>query len=709
MTIGDRAAVSSDEFPVVRRRPEALADAWWWDSRRLGAKLTKCVDPHNMVQRCTEVPKAVTLKRYRPFGLRPGTAAVQLIRNSKHASTLTPMRMSLLLFLFLCVAVMGLTAACGGQPSATPDLGREAPAPSAGVLPVLPTPLPPPGFGVVGSVTNGDWTIVPLGRTYASMVVVGSPDYDATSPPMVVRVRNAIGDSFEVRVDRADGSAAPVGDVDVHYVAVEEGVYTEAEHGVKMEAIKFVSTVTDGAESWVGESRTYKNAYTTPVVLGQVMTYNDPDFSVFWSRGSNPSAPPSGKTLFVGKHVGEDPKTTRSNETIGYIVIEAGTSTIDLVAGLGTDSVEGVGNAPPYFYSVATLATASTAIVSQAAMDGGNGGWAVLYGPDPIEAGNLQLAIDEDQINDPDRAHTAEHVAYVVFSPRVRGERLKLDAGLADAIGFDTPGGVAVDGLGNVYVADALNERVLKFSSTGAFLGGWDSNSIGGEEPFVPLDIAVDSSGNAYVINGDSDSVQVFNSRGEFLFEWGSSGGDSGQFDDPRGVAVGTSNNVYVADTFNHRVQVFNDRGEFLRAWGSEGSGDAEFDEPQGIAVDAQERIYVADTGNDRVQVFSPEGMFLAMWGSYGDDGGQFDGPEGIAVGGFENVYVADTGNSRIQVFSPSGELLFRWGSYGTRYGQFDEPQGLAVDGSGSVYVADTDNARVQIFNVRLPRPEPRR
>ena len=372
------------------------------------------------------------------------------------------MRTSFLLFSSFCVAVLGLTVACGGQPHATPDSGRDAPAPTAEIPAVVLTPLPPPGFGVVRGVTNSGWTLVPLGRTYTSMVVVGSANYDAASPPLVVRVRNVIGDSFEVRVDRADGSAAPIGDVDVHYVVVEEGVYTEAEHGVKMEAIKFVSTVTDGAESWVGESRTYANAYTTPVVLGQVMTYNDPDFSVFWSRGSNPSAPPSGKTLFVGKHVGEDPKTTRLNETIGYIVIEAGTSTIDLVAGLGTDSVEGVGNAPPYFYSVATLSTASIAIVSQAAMRGDNGGWAVLYGIDPIAAGNLKLAIDEDQINDPEREHVAEQVAYIVFNPRVTEDRLELDARVVDAVGFSAPGGVAVDGLGNVYVADVLDEKLIK-------------------------------------------------------------------------------------------------------------------------------------------------------------------------------------------------------------------------------------------------------
>ena len=63
--------------------------------------------------------------------------------------------------------------------------------------------------------------------------------------------------------------------VTVHYVVAEEGVYTLAKDGVKMEAVKYVSTVTDSASSFVGESRSYAQSYVSPVVLGQVQTYND--------------------------------------------------------------------------------------------------------------------------------------------------------------------------------------------------------------------------------------------------------------------------------------------------------------------------------------------------------------------------------------------------------------------------------------------------
>jgi hypothetical protein len=206
----------------------------------------------------------------------------------------------------------------------------------------------------------------------------------------------------------------------VHFVVVEAGVYTQAEHGVKMEAVRFTSTVTDGMSSWVGESRPYANAYTSPVVLGQVMSADDPDFSVFWSRGPYRWLAPTPAMMYVGKHAGEDPDSTRANEVIGYIVIEAGAGTFDgreFAAGVGAKTVLSVTNGAPVSYDVSGLSSASTAVVSQAGMSGANGAWALLYGDNPISASQLQLATDEDQLRDPERGHGAEHVAYLVFGP----------------------------------------------------------------------------------------------------------------------------------------------------------------------------------------------------------------------------------------------------------------------------------------------------
>ena len=90
-----------------------------------------------------------------------------------------------------------------------------------------------------------------LDHDYGSgMVVVATPNYSASDPPLVARVKHAQFDRFWITVQRADGSSADVSGVDVHYVVMQEGVYPN------MEAVRFESTVTDGAGSWVGESRT---------------------------------------------------------------------------------------------------------------------------------------------------------------------------------------------------------------------------------------------------------------------------------------------------------------------------------------------------------------------------------------------------------------------------------------------------------------------
>ena len=89
----------------------------------------------------------------------------------------------------------------------------------------------------------------------------------------VTRIQNASGNSFDVRLANPSGSA--VGPHPVHYLVVEEGVYTQAADGITMEAVRFNSTVTAFKNGWTWENRSYTNSYTNPVVLGQVMTYND--------------------------------------------------------------------------------------------------------------------------------------------------------------------------------------------------------------------------------------------------------------------------------------------------------------------------------------------------------------------------------------------------------------------------------------------------
>ena len=199
--------------------------------------------------------------------------------------------------------------------------------------------------GVISGVTNAGWTTVTPGPAYASMVIVATPAYDAASPPLVTRIQNVGARTFQIRVQRVDGLTTAITGIDVHYMALEEGVYTQAEHGITMEAVKYTSTVTDDNNSWVAEVQTYSNTYTNPVVVGQVMSYNDSAWSTFWSRGGSRTEPPSSTDLRVGKHVGEDPVTTRLYETVGYVVIEQSNGRIgdiSYTSAVGADSIQGV-------------------------------------------------------------------------------------------------------------------------------------------------------------------------------------------------------------------------------------------------------------------------------------------------------------------------------------------------------------------------------
>jgi len=282
------------------------------------------------------------------------------------------------------------------------------------------------------------WTTVQLGYEYGDeMIVVCSPSYDRSAPgPAIARVRNAAGSSFEVGLGRPwfGGLEEENFSANVYCMVVRQGVYTVADDGVKMEAVKLpVFTLTDHAGSWSGQRQTYQNAYTRPVVVGQVLSSDtgippsycpdeyfnicEQDWSVFWSRGTAVTNPPTSSALYVGRHTGED-GNDRAAETLAYVVIESGKGTLQgrkYVAALGGDTVRGMGNAPPYKYSLSGLASASVAIVSQSGMDAADGGWAILYGPTAVSPTRLRLAIDEDWYLYPERSHTTEQVAYIVF------------------------------------------------------------------------------------------------------------------------------------------------------------------------------------------------------------------------------------------------------------------------------------------------------
>ncbi len=254
---------------------------------------------------------------------------------------------------------------------------------------------------------------------------------------------------------------------------------------------------------------------------------------------------------------------------------------------------------------------------------------------------------------------------------------------------FNNPRGVAIDDNGYVYVADAYNTRVQKFTADGTFVLAWSGSALGGA--FVtPYGVAVNRWGEVYVTDETQDVVQQFARDGTYLTSWGGSGTGDGQFDHPRGVAVDGNDNVYVTDRFNNRIEKFTRSGAYITSFSDPAFGDAAF-----LTLDTSGNIFLANTG--AVLKFAPDGTLITTWdGSAG--AGTFSTLFGISVNYAGHVFTGEWSGDRIQEFDGSGTFSASWGTSGSADGQLFEPAGVATDGNGHLYVADSGNSRIEEF-----------
>jgi len=144
-------------------------------------------------------------------------------------------------------------------------------------------------------------------------------------------------------------------------------------------------------------------------------------------------------------------------------------------------------------------------------------------------------------------------------------------AGLAGAGNgqFSDPESLALDGKGNVWVADTANNRVQELTEAGAFLRASGAEGTGNGQFKEPRGIAVDSTAHVRVLDTGNDRVQELGVEGEYLSQFGTKGAGSGQLSAPRGIALDAAGNVWVADSANIRVQQFSQAGEFVTAFGA--------------------------------------------------------------------------------------------------------------------------------------------
>ena len=321
---------------------------------------------------------------------------------------------------------------------------------------------------------------------------------------------------------------------------------------------------------------------------------------------------------------------------------------------------------------------------------------------------------------------------------------------------MDHSSAIAVDGTGNVYVANSNFNRIDKFDSSGNFIRAW-GRDVNESNVFTGFENCV----------AGVDTCQA-----------GTTGTGNGMMSSPAGIAVGPNGEVYVSDAGNTRIQEFTANGNFIRMWGKdvvlsgiENSGTGfeicqistckagaastgligEMSTPFGLATGPGGNVYVADASNNRIQKFDEEGVPIRAWGkdvvSTGPDDkatsfevcragidtckagitggleGEMNLPAAVAVDGGGSVYVTDGNNNRVQKFFPSGAFQLMWGKdvinggginfeicheetdicktgdgSGHLGGELNFPVGVAADAAGNVYIGEEDNSRIDKF-----------
>ncbi len=315
------------------------------------------------------------------------------------------------------------------------------------------------------------------------------------------------------------------------------------------------------------------------------------------------------------------------------------------------------------------------------------------------------------------------------------------DGGLAITAEFNGPCAVAVDAGGNLFVADASNNRVRRvdtngFISTVAGNGAWGYSGDGGPalraELNNPSGVAVDASGNVFIADSLNDCVREVGADGVIhtLAGTGVQGysGDGGaatnaQFFGPAGVAVDAAGNLYIADALNNRVRKVDARGVITTiagtgAYGYSGDGGAAtnalLNEPLGVAVDRSGSLFIADAHNSVVRKIGAGGVITTVAGNgtygYSGNGGlatnaAMSGVFGVAVDAAGNLFLVDNGNARIRKVGANAIITTVAGNGIVGYSgdsgpavsaSLNYPDGVAVDAAWNLFIADAGNQVVR-------------
>ncbi len=267
------------------------------------------------------------------------------------------------------------------------------------------------------------------------------------------------------------------------------------------------------------------------------------------------------------------------------------------------------------------------------------------------------------------------------------GQAITVDPGTQSAIGsgLKQPGAVAVDGAGNVFVADAAANAVYEYA------GGAGAGTALGSGLSQPGGVAADSAGNLYISDtGNGRVVEIANGTGGPYS--GSQSTILSGLNKPGQLAVDGTGTLYIPEAGNNDVVTYVNRSG-LASGGVKTvpvTATAGLSSPSAVALDAFNNIYVASPASNTVVEYSD--------GSISDVGANLSAPTGVAVDGSGSVIIASSGNGLIvRVPNQNGGLA---SSYQTIVSSsILNPYAVALDPYGNLYASDSTNAAAYGMN----------
>jgi DNA-binding beta-propeller fold protein YncE len=237
--------------------------------------------------------------------------------------------------------------------------------------------------------------------------------------------------------------------------------------------------------------------------------------------------------------------------------------------------------------------------------------------------------------------------------------------------GLSTPTGVAVDGAGNVYIADYGNSAIKEWMAASNTVTTLVSSGL-----LSPWDVAMDGSGNFYITDAGHNAIKEWAVASNTLITLISSG-----ISQPYGIAVDGAGNVYFAAGGNNAIEEWIAASNTVIALVSSGLNYC-----TGVAVDGAGNVYIADHNNNAIKEWKVASSTVTTLASSG-----LNHPYAVAVNGAGNVYFADSGNSTIKEWVAASNTVTTLVSSG-----LNSPDGVAVDGMGNVYIADSHNYAIK-------------